>query len=115
MSDALKIIKKIDGSLEIDGEMQGDSALSENIRNRYISGSFMTGEANLLVMPNIDAANISFNLLKMVAGSGITIGPILLGSAAPVQIVTPTASSRRLINMTALSVVDASSDQSKLI
>ena len=58
----------------------------------------MTGEPNLLVMPNIDAANISFNLLKMVAGSGITIGPILLGSAAPVQIVTPTASSRRLIN-----------------
>ena len=115
MSDALKIIKKIDSSLEIDGEMQGDSALSENIRNRYISESFMTGEANLLVMPNIDAANISFNLLKMVAGSGITIGPILLGSAAPVQIVTPTASSRRLINMTALSVVDASSDQSKLI
>ena len=114
MSDALKIIKKIDSSLEIDGEMQGDSALSENIRNRYISESFMTGEANLLVMPNIDAANISFNLLKMVAGSGITIGPIP-GSAAPVQIVTPTASSRRLINMTALSVVDASSDQSKLI
>ena len=115
MSDALKIIKKIDSSLEIDGEMQGDSALSENIRNRYVSESFMTGEANLLVMPNIDAANISFNLLKMVAGSGITIGPILLGSAAPVQIVTPTASSRRLINMTALSVVDANSDQSKLI
>ncbi|MFN7221557.1 MAG: phosphate acyltransferase, partial [Burkholderiales bacterium] len=67
----------------------------------------LKGDANLLIMPTLDAANISFNLLKTAAGGGITIGPILLGAAKPVHIVTPTATVRRLINMTALAVVDA--------
>jgi malate dehydrogenase (oxaloacetate-decarboxylating)(NADP+) len=66
----------------------------------------LKGEANLLIMPNLDAANISFNLLKMSGGEGITIGPVLLGAAQPVHILTPTATVRRLVNMTALCVVD---------
>ena len=70
-------------------------------------GARLKGEANLLIMPTLDAANISFNLLKTSAGGGITIGPILLGAAKPVHIVTPTATVRRIINMTALAVVDA--------
>ena len=69
--------------------------------------STLTGEANLLVFPNIEAANISYNLLKTAAGSGITIGPILLGAAKPVHILTPSATVRRIVNMTALTVVDA--------
>ena len=69
----------------------------------------MTGEANVLVMPNLDAANISYSLLKMVAGHGVTIGPILLGAARPVQVLTNTATVRRIVNMTALTVVDVTS------
>ena len=87
--------------------MHGDAALSEDIRNRVYPDSRLKGEANLLIMPNLDAANISFNLLKMSGGEGMTIGPILLGAAKPVHILTPTATVRRLVNMTALSVVDA--------
>ena len=72
-----------------------------------VSRLALKGEANLLVMPNLDAANISFNLLKMTGGEGVTIGPILLGAAKPVHILTPSATVRRLVNMTALAVVDA--------
>jgi malate dehydrogenase (oxaloacetate-decarboxylating)(NADP+) len=95
-----------EGELEVDGEMHGDSALSEEIRRTAHPDSLLKGEANLLVMPNIDAANISYNLLKMTGGDGITIGPILLGAAKPVHVLTSTASVRRLINMTALAVVE---------
>jgi malate dehydrogenase (oxaloacetate-decarboxylating)(NADP+) len=95
------------GELEVDGEMHGDSALSEEIRLRAYPDSALKGEANLLVMPNIDAANISYNLLKMTGGDGITIGPILLGAAKPVHILTAATSVRRIVNMTALAVVDA--------
>ncbi len=107
MRYALALIKQLAPDLEIDGEMHGDAALSEEVRKTVFPHSTLTGDANLLIMPTLDAANISFNLLKSAAGSGITIGPILLGSAMPVHIVTPTATVRRIINMTALAVVDA--------
>jgi malate dehydrogenase (oxaloacetate-decarboxylating)(NADP+) len=107
MRAAVACIEKLDPTLEVDGEMQGDAALSEDIRNLVYPGSRLKGQANLLVMPNLDAANISFNLLKTAAGDGITVGPILLGAARPVHIITPSATVRRIVNMTALTVVDA--------
>ena len=107
MRDALALIRSQAPDLEIDGEMHGDAALSESVRHAVFPNAQLRGEANLLIMPTLDAANIAFNLLKTVAGGGITIGPILLGSAMPVHIVTPTATVRRIINMTALAVVDA--------
>ncbi len=93
--------------IECDGELQGDAALSEAIRGSALSDNSLTGAANLLVLPNLDAANILFNVLKVVASHGVTIGPILLGAAAPVHILTPSATMRRLVNMTALAVADA--------
>ncbi|HMX11681.1 MAG TPA: phosphate acyltransferase, partial [Burkholderiaceae bacterium] len=93
--------------IECDGEMHGDAALSEDIRRAILPDSSLTGEANLLVMPNIDAANILFNVLKMTSGKGVTVGPMLLGAAKPVHILTPSASMRRVVNMTALVVADA--------
>ena len=93
--------------IECDGELQGDAALSEAIRGSALSQNSLTGAANLLVLPNLDAANILFNVLKVVASHGVTIGPILLGAAAPVHILTPSATMRRLVNMTALAVADA--------
>ncbi|MBC7727987.1 MAG: NADP-dependent malic enzyme, partial [Microbacteriaceae bacterium] len=93
--------------IECDGELQGDAALSEAIRGSALSGGTLSGVANLLVCPNLDAANILFNVLKVTASHGVTIGPILLGAAAPVHILTPSATMRRLVNMTALAVADA--------
>jgi malate dehydrogenase (oxaloacetate-decarboxylating)(NADP+) len=87
--------------------MHGDAALNSELREASVSNPRLKGDANLLIMPTLDAANISFNLLKTVAGDGITIGPILLGAAKAVHILTPTATVRRIINMTALAVVDA--------
>ena len=87
--------------------MHGDAAISEDIRSRSFPDSRLKGEANLLVMPTLDAANIAFNLLKTAAGEEITVGPILLGVARPVHIMTPSATVRRIVNMTALTVVDA--------
>jgi malate dehydrogenase (oxaloacetate-decarboxylating)(NADP+) len=107
MSRALDLIEKLAPDLEIDGEMHADAALSEAIRNHVNPDSRLKGEANILIMPNLDAANISFNLLKMLGGEGITVGPILLGAAKPVHIMTPSATVRRLVNMTALCSVDA--------
>ncbi|HSC01022.1 MAG TPA: NADP-dependent malic enzyme [Burkholderiaceae bacterium] len=89
-----------------DGEMQGDAALSESVRQGYLPGSTLTGDANLLVLPNLDAANILFNVLKMTGGHGITIGPVLLGAAKPAHVLTPSATVRRVVNMTALAVAD---------
>ncbi len=106
MSKARDILEANHPDLELDGEMHGDAALSEEIRNHLNPSSKLSGEANLLIMPNIDAANIAFNLLKTVGGEGITIGPILLGANAPIHIVTPTTTVRRIVNMTALSVVN---------
>jgi len=104
---ALALLEKLAPTLEVDGEMQGDAALSEDVRKLVFPGSRLKGQANLLVMPNLDAANIAFNLLRMAAGDGITVGPILLGAARTVHILTPSATVRRIVNMTALSVVDA--------
>jgi malate dehydrogenase (oxaloacetate-decarboxylating)(NADP+) len=87
--------------------MHGDAALSEVIRLRVFPNSRLRGEANLLIMPTLDAANISFNLLKTAAGGGVTVGPILLGAARPAHILTPSATVRRIVNMTALAVADA--------
>ncbi len=93
--------------IECDGELQGDAALSETIRASFLSDATLKGAANLLVLPNLDAANILFNVLKITASHGVTIGPILLGAAAPAHILTPSATMRRLVNMTALAVADA--------
>src|SRR5262245_59719145 len=107
MRRALELITERAPELEIEGEMHGDAAISEEIRLKVFPNSRLRGEANLLVMPTLDAANISFNLLKTAAGGGVTVGPILLGAARPVHILTPSATVRRLVNMTALAVADA--------
>jgi malate dehydrogenase (oxaloacetate-decarboxylating)(NADP+) len=93
--------------IQCDGEMHGDAALSESVRQGYLPDSPLTGSANLLVLPNLDAANILFNVLKMTGGNGVTVGPILLGTAAPAHVLTPSATVRRVVNMTALAVADA--------
>jgi malate dehydrogenase (oxaloacetate-decarboxylating)(NADP+) len=107
MRDALALLQAKAPWLEVDGEMHGDAALDAAYRQELMPGSSLSGEANLLVLPNIDAANISYNLLKTAAGGGIAIGPVLLGAAAPVHILTPSATVRRIVNMTALTVADA--------
>ena len=111
MRRALALIQQHAPDLEVEGEMHGDAALSEDVRKAIFPNSRLKGEANLLLMPTLDAANISFNLLKTAAGDGVTIGPILLGAASPVKILTPSATVRRLVNMTALAVMDASGAQ----
>jgi len=107
MSLAREIIIKRDSTLKVEGEMHGDAALDEKIRQRIFPNAQISGEANLLVMPNLDAANIAFNLMKVTAGEGITVGPILLGPERVVHVLTPTATVRRLVNMSALCSVDA--------
>jgi malate dehydrogenase (oxaloacetate-decarboxylating)(NADP+) len=92
---------------EFDGEMHGDSALNETLRKAALPESTLTGSANLLVLPNLDSANIAYNLLKTAAGNNVAIGPILLGCAAPVNILTASATVRRIVNMTALTVASA--------
>ncbi|GAB3629090.1 malic enzyme [Pandoraea terrae] len=92
--------------LEVDGEMHGDAALSETVRRTAFPASRLSGEANLLVMPNVEAANITYNLLKMTGGDGVTVGPFLLGCAKPVHILTPAATVRRIINMTAVAAAN---------
>ncbi|MFH1870492.1 MAG: NADP-dependent malic enzyme [Pseudomonadota bacterium] len=107
MRRALEILRNIAPQLEVDGEMHGDAALSENIRQQVFPDSTLKGQANLLIMPTLDAANISFNLIKTSAGDGLTVGPLLLGAARPVHILTPTATVRRIVNVTALLSVEA--------
>ncbi len=107
MQQALRIITERAPELEIEGEMHGDAALSDELRHKVFPNSKLKGEANLLVMPTLDAANISFNLLKVASADNVTIGPILLGAARPVHILTPSATVRRIVNMTALAVADA--------
>jgi malate dehydrogenase (oxaloacetate-decarboxylating)(NADP+) len=114
MRDALALIRRLDPALEVEGEMHGDSALNADLRKTVFPNSMLKGDANLLLMPGIDAANISFNLLKTAAGDGITIGPILLGSARPIHILTSSATVRRIFNMTALLVVDAASSRHQM-
>ncbi|MCB4359346.1 NADP-dependent malic enzyme [Quatrionicoccus australiensis] len=107
MREVLGLLQQRAPNLEVEGEMHGDAALDEQIRLAAFPNSRLKGQANLLVMPTLDAANISFNLLKVAAGDNLTVGPILLGAAKPVNILTPTATVRRIVNMTALTVVDA--------
>jgi len=112
MQRALALVQERAPGLEIEGEMHGDAAISQEIRLRLFPSSRLHGEANLLIMPTLDAANISFNLLKTAAGDGVTIGPILLGAARAVHILTPSATVRRIVNMTALTVVDVNAPRS---
>jgi malate dehydrogenase (oxaloacetate-decarboxylating)(NADP+) len=107
MRDTLALLRDQAPWLEVDGEMHGDAALDAAYRHEIMPRSTLNGEANLLVLPNIDAANIAYNLLKQAAGGGIAIGPVLLGAAKPVHILTPSATVRRIVNMTALTVTDA--------
>jgi len=107
MRNTLALLREQAPWLEVDGEMHGDVALDAATRHTQMPRSTLTGEANLLVLPNIDAANIAYNLLKTAAGGGIAIGPVLLGAAKPVHVLTPSATVRRIVNMTALTVADA--------
>ncbi|GAC1528389.1 MAG: hypothetical protein NVS2B4_06360 [Ramlibacter sp.] len=107
MRETLALLRKAAPWLEVDGEMHGDVALDGAARNLIMPHSSLAGDANLLVLPNIDAANISYNLLKTAAGGNIAIGPVLLGAAKPVHILTASTTVRRVVNMTALTVADA--------
>ena len=113
MQAALALINAHEPELEVEGEMQGDAALSDEVRQVVFPNSRLKGDANLLIMPTLDAANISFNLLKVAAGSGLTLGPMLLGVAKPVHILTASATVRRIVNMSALAVVDAIVDRQR--
>jgi malate dehydrogenase (oxaloacetate-decarboxylating)(NADP+) len=107
MRQTLALLQKNAPWLEVDGEMHGDVALDGVARTAQMPNGTLAGDANLLVLPNIDAANISYNLLKTAAGGNIAVGPVLLGAAKPVHILTPSATVRRIVNMTALTVADA--------
>lgn len=107
MRAALDLVQQLAPELEVDGEMHADCALDESLRHRILPDSPLKGAANLLVCPNVDAGNIAYNLLKTAAGSNVAIGPFLLGANAPVHILTPSATVRRIVNMTALTVVEA--------
>ncbi|WP_425256657.1 NADP-dependent malic enzyme [Rubrivivax sp. RP6-9] len=111
MRQTLALLRAQAPWLEVDGEMHGDVALDAAERRKLMPNSTLSGEANLLVLPNIDAANIAYNLLKTAAGGGIAIGPVLLGAAKPVHILTPSATVRRIVNMTALTVADANASR----
>jgi malate dehydrogenase (oxaloacetate-decarboxylating)(NADP+) len=112
MRRARELFGALAPDVECDGEMQGDAALSEVVRHAALADTTLHGEANLLICPNLDSANILFNVLKMTAGHGVTVGPILLGAAASAHVLTPSATVRRIVNMTALAVAGAASYQS---
>jgi malate dehydrogenase (oxaloacetate-decarboxylating)(NADP+) len=107
MRQARDLFRHIAPDIECDGELQGDSALSETIRRGSLMDTTLSGEANLLICPNLDAANILFNVLKVTEGHGVTVGPILLGAAEPVHVLTPSSTVRRIVNMTALAAAGA--------
>jgi len=106
MRDARALLAETAPELPVLGEVHGDAALSEDIRRLYQPHGDFTGSANLLVMPSLDAANILFNVLKVTSGKGVTVGPILLGAAKSVHILSPSATVRRIVNMTALAVAE---------
>jgi len=106
LREALAIIREQAPDLEVDGEMNGESALVPAFRNRVYPHSRLTGEANMLVMPNIDAANIAYQMIK-VLGDALPVGPILIGAARPAHILTPSTTARGVVNMTAVAVVEA--------
>ncbi len=106
MRQAASLFRARHPDVECEGELHGDAALSAEIRERFLPDNQLGGEANLLLLPNIDAAHILFNVLKMTSGNGVTVGPVLLGAARPAHILTPSATVRRVVNMTALAVAD---------
>jgi malate dehydrogenase (oxaloacetate-decarboxylating)(NADP+) len=106
MRDAVRVLRARAPDLEVDGEMHADAALSAALRARVTESSTLSGEANLLIMPNIDAAHIALNLLKAMGG-GVSVGPIMLGAACPAHIVSQSITVRGLLNMTAVAVIDA--------
>ncbi|HEY8538150.1 MAG TPA: NADP-dependent malic enzyme [Steroidobacteraceae bacterium] len=107
MRRTLELLREKAPQLEVDGEMHGDCALDEAMRRKILPTTTLSATANLLVLPNLDAANIAYNLLKTAAGNNVAVGPILLGCAAPVNILTPSATVRRIVNVTALTVMEA--------
>lgn len=107
MRQTLDLVRARAPDLEIDGEMHGDAALVESIRHERMPDSPLKGSANLLIMPNVEAARISYNLLRVSSSEGVTVGPVLMGVAKPVHVLTPIASVRRIVNMVALAVVEA--------
>jgi malate dehydrogenase (oxaloacetate-decarboxylating)(NADP+) len=113
MREACERFRELAPDIEADGEMHGDAALNEEIRGRFLMDSRLTGTANVLILPNLDAANILFNVLKVTGGQGVTVGPVLLGANAPVHILTPSSTMRRVVNMTALAVADAAAGASR--
>ena len=106
MRQAHEMFCRMAPDVECDGELHGDAALSATIRRNALMDSKLEGEANILICPNLDAANILFNVLKITGGHGVTVGPILLGAAATAHVITPSATVRRVVNMTALAVAD---------
>ena len=113
MRDALELIIALAPGLHVEGEMRADSALAKGIRDQEFPDSRLVEDANLLIMPNVDAANITYNALRVTAGGGITVGGILLGAAKPVHIMTPSSTVRRIVNMTAVAVADAGAHRAR--
>ena len=111
MRAAHRLVAAAAPDVECEGELHGDAALLEDTRRIYLPETTLTGAANLLIMPNLDAANILYNVLKVTGGRGITVGPILLGAAAPVHVLTPGSTVRRIVNMTALAGLAAAQDR----
>lgn len=107
MRQTLELVRQRAPELMIDGEMHGDAALVESIRNERMPDSPLKGSANVLIMPNVEAARISYNMLRVSSSEGVTVGPVLMGVAKPVHVLTPIASVRRIVNMVALAVVEA--------
>jgi len=114
MGEAVRILKERDPDLEVDGEMQADLALDETLRERVFPGSRLQGQANLLILPDLNTANTAFNLLKSLSG-GLPVGPMLIGAAKPVHILTPSVTARGIVNISALAVVDAQSREDGLL
>jgi malate dehydrogenase (oxaloacetate-decarboxylating)(NADP+) len=110
MRRTLELVNQMAPELEIDGEMHGDAALVESIRHDVMPDSPLKGAANILIMPNMEAARISYNLLRVSSSEGVTVGPVLMGVSKPVHILTPIASVRRIVNMVALAVVEAQTE-----
>lgn len=113
MREACALFRQMAPHIEADGEMHGDAALSETLRKSMVLDSPLHGEANLLICPNLDAANILFNVLKQMDANGVTIGPILLGSAKPAQVMTPSSTVRRIVNMSAVAVAEVAAGKHK--
>jgi malate dehydrogenase (oxaloacetate-decarboxylating)(NADP+) len=108
-TNALAILRERAPDLEVDGEMQADTALSQEIRDRVLPSSRLKGEANVLVMPNLDSANIAYTM-TMVMADALPVGPILIGAVKPAHILTPSVTTRGIVNMTAVSVAEAQGD-----